>query len=304
MHRRLALAALLSLGVMLGVMLGACATATNPGEAPEPPGTHPTPTETIIHGDAGSSGPPPFVVRYGESELHLAAAAWCYANACADGIDLDPPSVGSPDDVLVFLPVSTIDRLSASQSSGERWSCGSRSLPAEVEELGDGWWAVHPQGPADDYAIDLFAQGSGGDMFATIRWQTTGDRPLPPREASLALIADHDGEPDSYGLELSVANLSASPDEYSATITVTAANGESLTFDAKPAEGCAGEGALYFDEPDAAARAAAKLGDFPFTYDVELTLDGETHTATAAFPDDVIEEHGVAVELVFTPALP
>ncbi len=298
MRRRLALAALIA----MGGMLAACASATR--EAPPPPGPLPTPTETITHGSAAPSGPPPFIVRYGETELHLAAAGWCYANACADGIDLDPPSVGSPDDVLVFLPVSTIDRLSASQSSGERWSCESRTLPAQVEDLGDGWWAVHPQGPADDYAIDLFAQGSGGDMFATLRWQTTDDRPLPEPEASLALIADHDGEPDSYGLELSVANLSASPDEYSATITVTAANGESLTFDAKPAEGCAGEGALYFDEPDAAARAAAKLGDFPFTYDVELTLDGETHTATAAFPDDVIEEHGVAVELVFTPALP
>jgi hypothetical protein len=300
MRRRTALA-LTAVLIAASAALVSCASGRGPAD---PPGAVPTPTETIVHGDAGSSGPPPFVVRYDRTELQLAPVSWCYRTGCADGFDEDPPSVGSPDEVLVFVPVPTFVTLSASQSSGERWSCDSRMLEAAVEDLGGGWWAIHPQGPVDDYAIDLFASGDGGDMFATFRWTTTVDAPLPDPVASLALIADHDGRPDSYGLEFSVSNLSATPDEVSATITVTADNGRSLTFEAHPAEHCAGEGALFFDEPDAEALAASKLGDFPFTYDVTLMLDGVTHTATAIFPDDVSEEHGVAVPLEFAPALP
>ena len=48
---------------------------------------------------------------------------------------------------------------------------------------------------------------------------------------------------------------------------------------------------------------AAKLGDFPFTYDVQLTLDGETYRATATYPDDA-EDQSIAVPLEFEPSLP
>ncbi|MEU1971882.1 hypothetical protein ABZ477_09510 [Microbacterium sp. NPDC019599] len=297
MRRRIALTA--AAIIALASIPSACATPRGPGGSP---GGAPAPTETLVHGSA-EGGPPPFVVRYDQTELQLAATSWCYGNGCADGMDENPPSIGSPSEVLVFVPVTSFDELSVSQTSGERWACDSRLLEAVVEDLGGGWWSIEPRGPADDYLIDLFASGDG-DMAASFRWTTTEDRPLPEPTASLALVVDHDGEPDSYGLELSVANLSATPEEYSATISTTASNARSLTFDAQPAEHCAGEGALYFDEPDAEAKAAAELGDFPFEYRVVLELDGETYVAEATYPDDLIEEHGVAVDLEFTPALP
>lgn len=298
MHRRIALAAAALIAATS--LLSACATA--PRTPTEPPGAVPQPTATTVHGDAGAGAPPPFQIRYDESELILAPSSWCYRNGCADGLDMDPPSVGSPEELLVFLPVAGFTHLSASQVSGERFACDSRTLDAEVEEVGDGWWRVRPLGPADDYTLDLFATGDGaGDMAASLRWTTTSDGPLPEASSSLVLIVDHDGAPDSYGLEFSVRDLAETPTEYAATITVTAANGKSLTLDAVPADFCSGAGSIFFDGPDEPGVAAAALGDFPFRYDVELVLDGETYTATAEYSG---AEEDLAVPLEFTPALP
>lgn len=306
MRRRIAaVLALISSGVLCVALAGCGAAGQQPST--DPPVPVPTPTETLDHGRLSQQGPPPFVVRYDSTELRIAAAGWCWNSGCADGIDLDPPSIGSPDDVLVFIP--DFDLLTAVQVSGERYTCDSRTLDAKTEDLGGGWWRVTPQGPADDYTVDLFAsQGGGdvlapggsGDMFASLRWTTTVDAPLPEPEASLVLVVNHDGEPDSYGLELSVANLAQTPAEYSATITVTAANGKSRTFEARPAEHCPGAGWLFFDEPDSEALAAARLGDFPFTYRVELVVDGASHVATAEYNGD---KDGIDTPLEFEPAL-
>jgi hypothetical protein len=91
-----------------------------------------------------------------------------------------------------------------------------------VTPLGEGWYSVRPRGPQGEYRVSLFAHGGGGDMVADVWWVTPSDRPLPEPSARLSLIANHDGRPDSYGLELSVTNLPASPTQYAATITVTA----------------------------------------------------------------------------------
>ncbi len=305
MRRRTAAVLALACSALLCGALVACGAGT-PLPA-DPPLPVPSPTATLDHGQVSPQGPPPFVVRYDSTELRIAAAAWCWSNGCADGIDLDPPSIGSPDEVLVFIP--DFDRLQATQVSGERHTCESRTLEAATEDLGGGWWRVVPQGPADDYTVDLFASRGGelftppggtGDMFASLRWTTTVDAPLPDPEASIVLVVNHDGKPDSYGLELSVANLAATPSEYSATVTVTAANGKSHTFEAQPAEHCAGAGWLFFDEPDSDALAAPRLGDFPFTYRVELVLDDVTHVATARYGGD---EVSIDVPLEFEPAL-
>ena len=72
-------------------------------------------------------------------------------------------------------------------------------------------------------------------------------------------------------------NLAATPESAEARITVTAANGRALSFDATRAEqDCWPVGSVYFDGPDAQGKAAAELGGFPFRYDVTVTLDGRT----------------------------
>lgn len=70
---------------------------------------------------------------------------------------------------------------------------------------------------------------------------------------------------------------------------MTAADGSASTFDAMPVEqGCLSEGTAFWDGPDAAGLAAADLGPAPFTYRVDLVLDGARHVATARWPDDQI----------------
>ncbi|GAA1978217.1 hypothetical protein [Microbacterium pumilum] len=272
-----------------------------------PPVTAPSPTETIVHGDrhdAGLAQPGPFVVRYDLTELRLQPYTYCVSNGCADGFDDDPPSVGSPEELLVFVPVREFDRLHVGQVEGGD-PCVGRSVEAEVAEIGEGWWSVRPRGPAAEYVVDLFASGEGaGDMIASLRWMTPRDEPLPDPTATLTAVVDHDGVPDSYGLELAIGNLAASPVEYSATITVTASNGQALTFPAVANGECRPDGSLYFDEPDAEAKRASSLGDFPFTYRVQLILDGVTHVATATYPDDLVDPQDVAVPLHFEPRLP
>ena len=166
------------------------------------------------------------------------------------------------------------------------------------------WFTLPPAGRAGRYRVSLFAHG-GGDMVADLVWRTPVDGELPVPESRLALIAEHDGRPDSYGLELAVDNLAETPEEATARITVEADTGRRLTFDAVRAnDRCRPEGSIYFDGPDVRGREAANLGGFPFSYTVDLTLDGETYRATADYPADEIRGNEPSVALEFTPALP
>jgi hypothetical protein len=298
---------LLGLAGVLLLALTACGgyQPVSPAAAPPtpvPPSPTVTITRTFAYGDV--EAPPPFHVRYGDTELLLHASTFCYTSSCVDGWDDDPPSVGSPEEIFVFVPVREFGELQVGQTEEVDDDCAARRTSAEAVALGDGWWRIRPRGPAGSYRLSIFAGGGGGDMIGDVRWVTPYDQPLPDPTARLALIADHDGHPDSYGLELAVSDLPASPVEYAATITVTAGNGRSLTFDATPAQACPGEGAIFFDGPAETAKEAAALGDFPFTTIVALTLDGVTYTATATYPDDEIEGSEPSVALEFEPPLP
>ena len=115
----------------------------------------------------------------------------------------------------------------------------------------------------------------------------------------------HDGVPDSYGVELEVNYLAETPKEATAEVTITAANGAAKTFEAtRASDRCQAEGTVYFDGPDAAAKAAAGLGDAPFSYDITLRLDGTAYRTSATYPDDVIKGNEPSVPLTFTPPLP
>jgi hypothetical protein len=124
-------------------------------------------------------------------------------------------------------------------------------------------------------------------------------------ESRLALLAGHDGQLDSYGVELEASNLAKTPKQATAKITATAANGESTTFEAtRSRQRCQPEGTVYWDGPDDQGLVAATLGPPPFTYEVVLTLDGRRYIATADWPADVIRGNEPSVTLNFTPALP
>jgi hypothetical protein len=144
--------------------------------SPSVPTVPATPQVTTTHGypDSGSElGPPPFVVLFGSTRLELAPFTYCYHSAnvgvCADGFGVDPPSIGSPAQIVVFVPVGGMDHLSVTQSIG-KGDCGR--LDASVRPLGGGWWSVQPSGPAANYRVSLFASGGGDDMVADVLWRT------------------------------------------------------------------------------------------------------------------------------------
>jgi hypothetical protein len=246
------------------------------------------------------TGPPPYRLRYDRHELVLRPHTWCYDNGCVDGVSRDAPSVGSPEVVYVHVPLDGW-RLAADFSSAGR--CG-RQQTVRPEPQGDGWYRLEPAGPAGEYDVDLFAQGDG-DMIARFHWSTRTDGPTARPHARLALIAEHDGRPDSYGVELALTNLAETPRSATARVTATAANGRSLTFRATRVHvGCDPQGMVYFDGPDRKGKAAAALGSLPFHYAVTVTLDGRKYHAAADYPADEIKGNEPSVTLRFTPALP
>lgn len=249
----------------------------------------------------GLQGPPPFRLRFDDRELVLRPHTWCYESGCVDGVLPDPPPVGSPAEIQVYVPVEDWDLSASFRPAGER--CG-RTQGVEPEKDAAGWYVLRPVGFAGPYDVELFARGRG-DMIGLFRWQTPVDGPRARPEATLGLIADRDGEPDSYGVELSLVNLAETPRSARAVVTVTAGNGRTLTFEATRAEDrCRAEGSVFFDGPDDQGRAAARLGGFPFRYAVDLTLDGRTYRATADYPADEIRGNEPSVALTFTPGLP
>lgn len=304
----------------------ACSTAAQPAADPSPGTPTPTPanspvspaptvtsTAGVRHTGTSIDQPPPFRVRYDGNEVVIHPHTYCYDNGCVDGFDEDPADIGSPDEIQVFVPVPDFElsvyamELTREPQKDRPFAnntCGGRSFEVPVEDLGDGWYAVRAAGPAARYDLQLFAQG-GGDMIGALRWRTPADGPMPEPSARLALIADNDGEPDSYGLELAVDDLAETPERVSAEIEVTAGNGRSMTIRPEMArDRCRSEGDLYFDRPDRLAREAAQLGDFPFTTTVTLRMDGRTYRATAVYPDDEITGNEPSVALEFVPALP
>jgi hypothetical protein len=245
--------------------------------------------------------PPPVTVSAGDTTLELEAWTFCYDALCADGSPpSNPPDIGVADEVTVAFPLEGWTFDASFAPAGER--CG-REFHTATTPNGDGTFTLAPAGYADTYDVTLFGAGDG-DLFVTFRWTTTSDGEIEPPEARLAVLANHDDVVDSYGVELALSNLPQTPDDASATITVTAADGESMSFDATRSRIRCPEGFVYWDGPDRDGLAAAALGEPPFTYDVEVTLDGTTYTATATWPDDEIVGNEPSVPLEFTPALP
>lgn len=291
------------LALAASLLAAGCGESTRSGGA----GVGPVATGRLATPSAVSGGPefvapPPVTVRYFDRQIELAPWSYCYDRGCADGIPpTDPPDVGGPEQVLVEFPLPGWSFTASFTPAGER--CG-RVQEVPLEETGDGEFLLRPAGYAGPYDVMLFGQGNG-DLAVTFRWNTPTDGPLPVPEARLAVLADHDGEVDSYGVELSLTNLAQTPNEASATITVRARNGEEITFEATRARSkCVPEGSVYWDEPDRQGLAAAALGDSPFTYGVDLSLDGARYSATVTWPDDEIPGNEPSVPLLFTPELP
>jgi hypothetical protein len=297
---------LLAFGVVGVVFLTACADPMRPGSDGSTGSGSGGPTSPSSPGtdeEHDLDAPPPVTVRSADRSIDLTAWTYCFGNLCVDGAPpADPPDVGSPEEIAVEFPLSGWSFTASFVPAGTE--CGGRVQPAPLTEIGDGHFILPPIGHADTYDVTLFGRGNG-DLFVTFRWTTPIDGPLPEPEARLAVLAGHDGQIDSYGVELEVSNLAHTPEEAEATITVRAETGEEITFDATRARSrCWPEGTVYWDGPDQPGLHAAALGGGPFTYEVELVLDGVRYAAIASWPADEIVGNEPSVALGFTPDLP
>lgn len=265
---------------------------------------------------SGTSGAPEDVpdveIQNGDQVLWLRPTSACWSFGCFDGPRPDPlESAGEASFLTVRFPKPTWEFSALLTQDLE--ACQPRQLHADLTPNHDGTWRLGQQGPAGDWAVDVFGYADGqGDVAASFAWTSTGDGELPPATGTLIALADHDGELDSYGIEFYVDGLDETPLQAAASVTITDGAGKTFAVDL-PREGDAttcgpSAGSVSFRFPDSQAQAPAQdlvaaLGEGPYTYQADLTLDGVTHRGTGSWPAGA-PERSLEVGLDFSPALP
>jgi hypothetical protein len=253
----------------------------------------------------------------GDVDLPVISSCWMVAGAgmCRDGVFPEHlVDVGSPDGIEFSFPVSgwtfqasfSPEAILGPDAADLCW----RSRMTVLEPDADGTFHIDPMGPPATYAVGLFGSGPQGDWSGTFLWTTTGAGAEPPVTATTSIVwAPHGDIEGDHGFALSVAGLASTPTTARASVTATAANGRSTTFDAgRPQLGCPGSGTVdWWEANGTRSQEVASLGPAPFTYDVTLTLDGVEHHASATWPDDHVEDpfndDPAPVPLVFDPPL-
>ena len=174
-----------------------------------------------------------------------------------------------------------------------------------TEKTGTYTFLVPQVGPPGSTSWSSSGVGPGGDVVTTFAWTTSAQGFMPEPDGYLGIVGGSPGERFGYAPELSLNDLARTPAKASALITVTAGNGESVTLPAlSPERNCSGEGTIYFSGDDALGAQVVDLGPPPYTYSVEVTLDGKTHTGTGTWPTDEIEGNEPYVALDWSPPAP
>ena len=282
-------------------------------EGPPPSGSR-TPAVGSDDADPDYDSPPALRLLLAEGEVDAWQGSYCWqsgdAGTCVDMVGPDDtmlPDVGSPGSVEFRFPVAptTFRATFTPRTKG----C-ARSYEGVVTELGDGRFRVEPAGPPGRYQVDVWGSAPQGEAPGSFLWSTPVAGPAVEPSASISIVWAPHGQVEGQQFHLFVEDLPTTPETASATITATAANGESFTFDAGKADlACPSLGEVNFAEggDGALAEQVAALGPAPFEYAVTLTVDGTTHTAAATWPDDHVEDpfndDPAPVPLVFDPPL-
>jgi hypothetical protein len=245
----------------------------------------------------------PVVLRLADGAVELAPWTYCLGNGCADGAPPEKPhDVGDPAEVAFTFDRDAWEFTATFREHGRKCA---RMISVPVEQTGEREFLIRPAGLAGDWDVDVSGRGDGGDVITTFRWHTPVDGRMPEAASgSAAVLADHDGELDSYGVELFLSNLAAQPRRASAVITVTSADGRAATIVPHRRGACYSEGEVGFAASRSKGLAATGLGAGPFTYTVEVTLDGRTYVGTGTWPADESSEMAPHVPLAWEPALP
>jgi len=284
--------------LIAAIILSGCSVFQSPLRSPDPaPDSVPTPTTTVTYGEVQTDpGPGAFIIRYGDTELRLAPTNWRLGNESSESTQDTPPSIDGADELYVFSPVAGWFTYFDQYTGRTPLVCDGIAVVPEVEDLGGGWSVIRPGGPDGAYSLSIYAAsgpggGPNGDMTGLITWNVSNGTPLPPPSATVSVLRDDDGTLDAWDVTVSVANLDPPTGNVSALVTVTSAEGRSTIFRPEPTGTCS-DGYLFLtsDLDDIEALEVLSLGSTPYTYSVELVIDGTTHIGTAQYtsgPNDV-----------------
>lgn len=264
--------------------------------------------------------PSPVVLRLADRDVSLRASSGCWnyppkpgatttGGLCFNGWteDEDLQPAGDPDQIDFWfgLPGYTFK----AELSGLDGPC-PRNERARVIATGDQTFRLDPVGLAGRYRVNLYAKGPQGSASYSFEWQTPVDGPLDRPSAYLGWVSgDEDGTNlISYGIELSISDLPTQPTRATASVTATAANGRSVTVELPRGENHVGRchtlGSVFFALTSGQqGSTAVALGPAPFTYTVDLVLDGERYTGTSVWPDDLIKGAHPYTRLTWSPPL-
>lgn len=274
------------------------------GPAPPTPtlGAAPTPRHE------GPRKVPSVIIRTAKAALEVRPHTWCYRDTCADGEPPDPlPSIGDADSAEIEFPISDWEFSAYFTQADER--CPRTQL-VQLDKNSVGNWVLEPMGYSDTYQIGISAFSpewevamEWGDAFYAFEWTTPRDGPLAVPSASLSLLVEYDGRVGADEASLYILDVATAARSAAARLTVTAANGASLSVGLDADPGCSGSGDLRWYSADEPVSRAADLGPAPFTYDVVVQLDGHTYAAHATWPTDGTEPNRPTM-LEFSPPLP
>ena len=292
-----------------------------PPESPAPEDYSAVPPEVVIRElvRPGETREPPTIRVTGDGttlELTITTTCWIdfigsdgtYSDYCADGFRApvdDLQRVSGTGPLFVEFPVAEWEFSATTTLFGKNEECG-RSQTEPLARIAPTVHELVPQGFAGSYIVDVYGSGQGGDVVSSFVWEMTVDGVLPVPKANMGLLWFDDGQVTTYAADMSISGLAITPDSASATVIVTAANGASteVRYVEDRPEGCRSPGLVKLDVNRSDALRAAALGEAPFTYDVELTMDGTVYRATATWPRDEFVDHSGYVPLNFDPALP
>ncbi len=292
-----------------------------PPESPAPVDYSSVPPKVVVRElvRPGEAREPPTIRVTGDGatmELQIWTTCWIdfigsdgtQSDYCADGYRApadELPRVRGAGPLYVEFPVAGWEFSATTVLVGKEEDCG-RPQSEPLARIAPTVHKLVPQGFADTYIVDVYGRGMGGDVVSSFVWETTVDGILPVPKANMGLLWFDDGQVTTYAAGMTISGLATTPDLASAIVTVTAANGArtEVLYEADKPEGCRGAGHVALDVNRRDALRAAALGEAPFTYDVELTMDGTEYRATAYWPEDEFVDHSGYVPLRFEPALP
>ena len=289
------------------VVVGAAATlgavaANQPSEgrgdgalATEPPSTS-APAEALQVPERGSGGdPPPIVVAGAGPQATAWQGSYCWGNRC---VDMAAPGWHDLPDVDTVPTV-----LAGFTDPGATWAVslvgrtGCARYPVLLTPVGVGTYELTPSGPAGQYRADVFIRSAaGGDTTGAFRWTTSG----ATAPTSWAHLHQNGRFESGGGVVQVVLDRAAVDGQVRGDITVTGVDGSSHRFPLEVADaGCSGDGYALLAPQGLVDPAVDGLGAGPFTYDVDVVVEGTHHRASAASGNDAED-----TPLTFSPPLP